>query len=225
VTKSIATAITTKSTGTVVNRRWGVVSVNNGDGTLNVDLDGTTLNGVHYIANYVPTVGDRVLLDIVGSDVVVTGTLAPSVVPYPAPFFSGICTTALSCPNGFTDITIDTEEYDSHGWHSVVSFPNRYAPVAPGWYNVTAFAIKEAAWTTGNVAVSILKNGSQIHGGENFLTAISVLRMSTTRSVSLNGLGDYVSASFYQDSGSGKNLSVVNGASAGMEVRYLRPNV
>jgi microcystin-dependent protein len=62
-----------------VNRRWGIVAAYSGppDYTVDVTVGGVLIPGLAYDAAYTPTVGEVVMLDVVGTDTVVIGTTAP----------------------------------------------------------------------------------------------------------------------------------------------------
>ncbi len=60
-----------------VARQWGVI-VGVSTPTVSLTLGGgnTVIDGISYVAHYSPTVGDIVMVDVVGADLVVTGVLA-----------------------------------------------------------------------------------------------------------------------------------------------------
>jgi hypothetical protein len=60
-----------------LERHWGVIQGVSADGTVALTMGGSsqTVTGVKVLASYSPVVGDTVMLDVVGSDVVVVGTL------------------------------------------------------------------------------------------------------------------------------------------------------
>jgi hypothetical protein len=60
-----------------VGRQWGVVqSLQSGSLTLTLGGSTTPIAGVRYLASYTPTAGDTVVVDHVGSDIMVIGKLA-----------------------------------------------------------------------------------------------------------------------------------------------------
>lgn len=59
-----------------LTRRWATISAVNSDGTVSISLDGTAVQSVSCLASYAPSIGDPVILDILGSDPVVIGTTA-----------------------------------------------------------------------------------------------------------------------------------------------------
>jgi hypothetical protein len=63
-----------------LERHWGVIQGVSVDGTAALTIGGSsqTVTGVQTLASYFPVAGDTVLLDVVGSDVVVVGTLGAS---------------------------------------------------------------------------------------------------------------------------------------------------
>lgn len=74
--KRLADALSRKNTSTV-QRRWGTVDhVNAEDSTVDVLIGVTVIPHLQHAAWYTPTEGDRVQLDIVGTDIIVVGTTA-----------------------------------------------------------------------------------------------------------------------------------------------------
>ena len=71
------------------------------DGTLTIDLNGTSVNEVRYLTSYMPTVGDSVVVDELATGDVVLGVLsaAPTVAPTPTPTIAPTPTpTAVPTP-------------------------------------------------------------------------------------------------------------------------------
>jgi microcystin-dependent protein len=77
--RELAEAMTEPPDPGAVNRRWGIVAAFNGppDYTVDVTIGGVLVPGLAYDAAYTPTVGEVVMLDVVGTDTVVIGTTAP----------------------------------------------------------------------------------------------------------------------------------------------------
>lgn len=75
---ALADAMTSKTPDANVQRRWGIVSAINTDRTVNVVVGGVEVPSLRYMATYVPSVGERVMLDVVGTDLTVLGATAPS---------------------------------------------------------------------------------------------------------------------------------------------------
>lgn len=74
----MATAMVSIPPAASVSRRWGTVDAINGNGTLDVNVGGIIIPGARKVASYVPTIGETVMLDVVGGDIVVVNTLTPS---------------------------------------------------------------------------------------------------------------------------------------------------
>lgn len=74
----IAEAMTPTTDQSAVKRRWGIVSAINGDGTVNCLVGGVDIPSLRYMASYRPSIGERVMLDVVGTDMTVLGATAPS---------------------------------------------------------------------------------------------------------------------------------------------------
>jgi microcystin-dependent protein len=75
----IADAMASSTSQSNVLRRWGIVSAINTDGTVDVLVGGVNIPALKYHASYQPTIGERVMLDAVGTDMTVLGAIAPSV--------------------------------------------------------------------------------------------------------------------------------------------------
>jgi microcystin-dependent protein len=77
--RELAEAMTEPPDPGAVNRRWGIVAAYSGppDYTVDVTVGGVLIPGLAYDAAYTPTVGEVVMLDVVGTDTVVIGTTAP----------------------------------------------------------------------------------------------------------------------------------------------------
>lgn len=63
-----------------LERHWGVIQGVSADGTVTLTIGGSsaTVTGVKVLSSYPPVVGDTVMLDVVGSDVIVVGSLGAS---------------------------------------------------------------------------------------------------------------------------------------------------
>lgn len=73
----IAEATAPQSQQTAVKWRWGTVEAVNADGTMDVDIAGSTVPGVTALHSATSAaVGDRVRVDYLGTDAVVTGVAA-----------------------------------------------------------------------------------------------------------------------------------------------------
>jgi microcystin-dependent protein len=75
----IADAMVSTPPDVNVQRRWGIISAINADGTVNCLVGGVDIANLRRMATYVPTIGERVMLDVVGTDMTVLGATAPSV--------------------------------------------------------------------------------------------------------------------------------------------------
>lgn len=73
----IATALAPETQQGGVMWRWATVTAVNDDGTIDIDVGGTEVESVRALASAtMAQAGDRVRLDYLGSDAVVTGVLA-----------------------------------------------------------------------------------------------------------------------------------------------------
>src|SRR5438445_8389104 len=68
-TRELAEAMTNPPDPGAVNRRWGIIAAINGapDFTVDVTIGGVVSPGLAYDAAYTPTIGEVVMLDIVGT--------------------------------------------------------------------------------------------------------------------------------------------------------------
>lgn len=78
--RELSEAVTQPPDPGSVNRRWGIIAGIHGapDYTVDVTIGGVISPGLAYDAAYIPTLGEVVMLDIVGTDTVVIGTTAPA---------------------------------------------------------------------------------------------------------------------------------------------------
>ena len=124
----------------------------------------------------------------------------------PGTAFSGARLThsvdQTAAAEAYTYLTFDTEEYDTHGYHSTSVNPTRFEILQTGWYYTGMLATFDVAGTGHLVGASVSKNrtvdvcGSQINSGANdpTLTASADVRLTA---------GDYLEASVYNGHTSG----------------------
>lgn len=74
----ISEAMVNEVNPSAVLRRWGIIKATRTDGTVDVDVAGVTVSSIKRHASYQPTVGERVIIDVVGTDMVVVDATAPS---------------------------------------------------------------------------------------------------------------------------------------------------
>jgi microcystin-dependent protein len=103
-TRALAGAMTPTKDPSAVQRRWATVAEVYGDGTVDIILDGVLVESVLHDASYQPGTGDNVFLDVVGPDVVVMGTIAPSL---HNPGQRRGTVTAISIDRLTVDVTLD----------------------------------------------------------------------------------------------------------------------
>jgi hypothetical protein len=60
-----------------VLRRWGIIVAIRANGTVDVNVAGQDLPAIRRLASYAPILGERVQIDVVGTDMVVVGATAP----------------------------------------------------------------------------------------------------------------------------------------------------
>jgi microcystin-dependent protein len=88
-----------------VLRRWGIVTAIRVNGTVDVDVAGVEVSAVKRIASYNPVVGERVQIDVVGTDMVVVGATAPS--PRNQTTNIRVATVTTIQTNGLLNVTFD----------------------------------------------------------------------------------------------------------------------
>lgn len=105
-----------------VRRRWGMVNAINSDGTLNVNVAGIIIPSIRHLATYAPTVGERVTLDVVGTDTVVVGAITPS----PLNDYDSRINSVTSRVTAVENIALPLDDLaEAHYYQSVVqSIPN-----------------------------------------------------------------------------------------------------
>lgn len=75
--RALADAMVPDTDQSSVRRRWGVIKAI-ASGSVSVDVAGVVIPGIKCLASYTPSVNERVQLDVVGTDMVVSGATAPS---------------------------------------------------------------------------------------------------------------------------------------------------
>lgn len=103
-TRALADAMKTPPNATAVQRRWATVDAVNADGTVDIIIDGLLKQKVLYDASYAPSTGEVVFIDVVGPDVVVMGTVAPSLLN---PGHRKASVTAVNTTRTRVSLTVD----------------------------------------------------------------------------------------------------------------------
>lgn len=105
--------------------------------------------------------------------------------------------------NTATALTIDTEVYDSDGFHSTVTNPSRVTATIPGWYLVFGYGTFVGN-TAGSRSVRIYLNGVAVPGSQTTLSpAPSGVQWAASCwcMVNVNGSTDYIELNVSQTSG------------------------
>jgi hypothetical protein len=111
----------------------------------------------------------------------------------------------LNVANNGAVLTWDTEELDTHGFHSTSSNTSRITPNVAGWYRITS-TVSWASNATGRRATVVYQNGASkgngsiIPGGVSGVAA-GVINTNHTRTLYANGTTDYFEINAYQNSG------------------------
>jgi hypothetical protein len=134
------------------------------------------------------------------------------------PAFVGRQTSVQSTTTGvWTALTMDTEEYDSHGGHSIVTNTSRYTCQVAGRYRVSGRAAF-AANSTGSRGARITLNGAVVAGAASVNAPGSL-----TGNVEVNHLmalvvGDYVQIEGAQNSGGNLSTAYTSESASMLEV-------
>ncbi|MCW2763879.1 MAG: exported protein of unknown function [Marmoricola sp.] len=103
-TRALADAMKTPPNATAVQRRWATVDAVHADGTVDIIIDGLLKQKVLYDASYAPSTGEVVFIDVVGPDIVVMGTVAPSLLN---PGHRKATVTAVNTTRTRVSLTVD----------------------------------------------------------------------------------------------------------------------
>ena len=117
-----------------------------------------------------------------------------------------------SIPNAAdTDLTFDTEEYDTDTMHSTVTNQERIVAKTAGVYLVSC-GVEFAANTTGSRQVKITVNNASVVGYQNTTSTLNnvVVRLNVAAQIYMD-VDDYVKAVVYQDSAGSLNVVAANG--------------
>jgi hypothetical protein len=156
-----------------LERHWGVIQGLNADGTVALTIAGSdvAVNGVKTVSSYLPVAGDTVLLDVVGSDLTVAGSLGTA----PA---QGIL------PGGYAQVTAvqgpSAPPFDITGAARTVTIAaNRYI-------RIVGEAGASSSVTTDTIQLGIYEGGTLIQGRNAVAsaagaTALHAERILTTR--------------------------------------------
>jgi hypothetical protein len=113
--------------------------------------------------------------------------------------------TNTNVDNNGEMLTWDTEDVDTHGFHSTSVNPSRVTPNVAGWYKITA-NIAWASNAAGRRATVSYKNGASagnlgIAAGGSGGTPFGVIMTGGSRTLYANGSTDYFEINAYQNSG------------------------
>lgn len=111
VTAGIADAMVTSTTEGSVTRRWALVTAVNANGTVDINIGGVAVPGIPRFGNYAPVVGDRVMVDVIGTDMIVVGPTAPS--PRNISLNQRMGTVTGINANGTVNVNIDGTVYNN----------------------------------------------------------------------------------------------------------------
>lgn len=129
--------------------------------------------------------------------------------------------TAQSISNGTaTAVSMDGENSDTYGGHSVTTNTSRYVAQVPGYY-VAIATILYGSSTTGVRIAYVYKNGVLIDGSFGATPGSTYSSATAVAVPYLNGSTDYVEAWTYQTSGGNFNTNVSSGQSSSLTVYWL----
>jgi hypothetical protein len=127
-------------------------------------------------------------------------------------------TVIQSISTAWAPVTMDAEDIDRDGGHSVASNTSRYTGQTPGWYRIDG-TISWSANTSGMRGVSIwVNNASQYGYSSSGPPTNNAWGTSTSGTVFLNGTTDYAEVQGISPAGA-LNTSTLNGGSR-MAVAY-----
>lgn len=127
-------------------------------------------------------------------------------------------TTAQSIPtSSWTALNFQTEDVDTHGFHSATVNPSRFTPTVPGFYvGYAGVSWVYNATTNSRRMFRIQKNGTTAWDradtlAPNLANANLVVKGVAFGPLYCNGTTDYVEVYAYQDSGAAINTDVGSG--------------
>jgi hypothetical protein len=124
----------------------------------------------------------------------------------------------------FVAITLTTEEFDTHAYHSTSVNTSRITPNMAGYHRFTGTVVFEATATPVAVDVHFRKNGTDsIVPAIRAVGATTILAQQVTVTIPFNGSGDYVELMGRQDSAGADNTQVNLPFACCVEWEYLRP--
>jgi hypothetical protein len=124
----------------------------------------------------------------------------------------------------FTAITLTSEEFDTHDFHSTTTNTSRVTPTVGGYYRFTGTVSFEATTTPVAVDVCIRKNGSSlVPGVTRNIGGTTILGQQVTSMVAMNGTTDYVELAGRQDSAGADNTQVNLPITSVLEWEFVRP--
>lgn len=124
----------------------------------------------------------------------------------------------------FVAITLTTEEYDTHGFHSTASNTSRVTPTVAGYYRFTGIVTFEAQATGVGLDVHFRLNGTQsITGAVRIPGTTTIVAQQLTVTVPMNGTTDYIELMGRQDSAGADNTMVNLPFACAVEWEYVRP--
>lgn len=121
----------------------------------------------------------------------------------------------------YTAINFDVEDSDSAGGHDP-ALPSRYTAVYPGRYEVTPGGCL-ASSATGRRLLRLIVNSSLVPGSMGGMPAAATVIPLAGRTIDVYlGIGDYVEAQLFQDSGGTLATFVANAEfQASMTIRWV----
>ena len=119
--------------------------------------------------------------------------------------------------NTWTALTFQTEDVDTHGFHSTSTNPSRLKPTVPGWYTgYGGVSFASNASTTTRRLMRFAKNGTTFYDRSDSLApspaANLVVKGVAFGPLYFNGTTDYLEVQAYQDSGGSINTDVGAGS-------------
>lgn len=163
----IAEALTASERPVGARWRWGTVTADNGDGTLDVEVDGATVAGVLAAAGIYAPVGARVRVSHLGTDAVVDASLSERPADeFPLDSLGGTGTNYFYAHNGCaTLMSSGTTPSAQWGTASVCTIPAGFRPKTTLYFAMakTGAAISDSYLQVGSDGAVTIQNwgGSQ----------------------------------------------------------------
>jgi hypothetical protein len=133
-------------------------------------------------------------------------------------------TSQTLADNTFTAITLGTEDFDTHNFHSTSSNTSRVTPTVAGYYRFSGTVSFESQTTGVGIDVHFRKNGTtELTPTVRIPGTSTIAAQQVTVLIPCNGSTDYVELMARQDSAGSDNTQVSLPITSVVEWEYSRP--